>query len=271
MNRIIVIIIAFLGFVGSVGAILPYQRTLLNMDNCKLGLLPPNVSKIDFEDLYYNNPGWVYCISDSRINPPCTPDMNHTNQFNFWIINGVARNIYDRRNYTTYYIDYPLGISIKDAGDYTFYCAGNHVGRPDLAVNSCVTLLYLYDKKVSDTAPIANLLEGGVEYSFTITPTEVASGVIQITNRFFVRMIAAYLSTENYEGMWNDADSWQGGIIPGSSSAVPNSHVIINESSIIRTSSSDNFTTGFLTNYGYLENNGSLKFNEGVELMPPAE
>ncbi len=242
----------FLALACGVGATLPYRRSG-EMDWCRITLLSP--SGVDKQLSLFS-----HSASSAGVDSKDGPDINGTAIYNFWsVAEGSNRALlFDYRPYTTYYIDYPLGMSLQEPGKYTFSYDWN-IGR-----NPAATVLYLYDNKKSGTSPVANLMGGDI-YEFDIKDSEIPSsgGTLVITGRFRVRMYGSHLSTENYEGAWRDIHSWQGGTLPDS-----NSHVIVNPTSLIHIANGDQLEIGYLSNYGCLENNGTLTIREGAEIVP---
>ena len=221
---------------------LPYQKEN-ELDIVRVSLLSPD-RQVCRVILVSNNETFV------DLDEYDAPDINDPQSyFTFWTIVGRERLVGDFRPYETYYIDYSLGMSPKVAGDYTLSVYSRGGKSP------ASTLLYLFDKTVSDTEPVADLYKK--EYTFSVASTAI------IENRFFIRMCAAYLSKENYEGNWNDAKFWQSEELP-----TKEGHVIISSTSTLVIEQGEDVTIGGLTNSGHLQNNGNLHITYGMELLP---
>lgn len=121
-----------------------------------------------------------------------------------------------------------------------------------------VRLVYLYDNENGEMKPI-NLLKES--YSFNITEDQLK---LIDNDRFYVKVYAAEILKSGDELIWSDPSSWESGEVPESEEM----HVLIREGSSVGVSSSDNYTIGYLTNYGQVHNNGTLTIREGVEIIP---
>lgn len=229
-------------------AVLNYQESG-RRDVFTLVLSWPGGAANQFETLYLTADNRASDASDGRDGPKVSLGNTVINSYSLSSDN--QRLAGDARPYKTYYIDYRLGLYVRQAGSFTYSLDKTSM------INNCARAVFIYDRMHPEKG-YTNLLADGAKYDFEITAADMSNPYIE--NRFYIRIYAAEVAKKNVDmGKWTDTSSWESGKLP-----VSNTPVLIPRSTSLVISENDKVEIGELINYGTLVNSGSLQTEEEI-------